>query len=192
MKRGFTLIEMLVVIGIIAIITGATIGGYSRLVKTADQTRASELVSNVTTAMTALYQQEGMWPKRIITAAGSDHLLNESAAEPLSKKGYLSLDLKGYDRFGVVSPWAVSVIKDRGRNVSRTTKVGATGKTIMDHTLRFAIDDDGDGITGLPEIEGYTGEKKVRATACVWCCSKEGSLEYKHLIKSWTDGQVVK
>lgn len=191
MKKGFTLIELLVVIGIIAIISGVSIAAYSKVTKTAEKSRANELVQNVATAITALYQQEGIWPKRLVAAAEGDNLLDEEAARPLAQKGYISLDLGGYDRFGIVTPWALAVIKSRGKNVSRSTPVGSGGKTIVEHTLRVAIDSDGDGFTTLPSIEGYNGGSKVRATVCVWCCSKNGSLKYRDLIKSWTDGQVV-
>ena len=199
MKKGFTLIEMLVVIGIIAIISAASMGGYSYLVRSADMTRANELVSNVSTALAILYQRDGMWPKRLVVAAEGDNLLDEAAALALAKKNSLSLDMKsdgcaleGYDRFGVVTPWATTTIKERGKSATKTSTVGNSKKTIEDHTLRFAIDLDGDGFTELPPIEGYNGGKKVRAVACVWCCSKEGSLKYRDLIRSWTDGQVVK
>ena len=57
---------MLVVIGIIAILIGASIGGYSSMTKSAERAKAQELVSNVATALTAMFQEEGVWPKRLI------------------------------------------------------------------------------------------------------------------------------
>ena len=72
MKKGFTLIEMLVVIGIIAILIGASLAGYSSMVKTADKARCQELVSNVATALTMLFQNEGMWPKRLAKNGATD------------------------------------------------------------------------------------------------------------------------
>lgn len=201
MKKGFTLIEMLVVIGIIVILLGATISGYSKMVRSAEDTRARELVSNVTTALQALYVREGQWPKALVAAATGDSYLSERAAYALAKKGYMSLEMNqsgtklgGYDRLGLVTPWAQTIIKAKGKEVNESTIVTTSkeGKsTIEDHTLRFAIDLDGDGFTELPgTIDGYSG-KKVRATACVWCCNKDGSLKARNLITSWAKGQVV-
>ena len=51
-KSGCTLVEMLVVIGIIAVLVGASIGGFSAMTKTAEKAKCQELVSNVATALT--------------------------------------------------------------------------------------------------------------------------------------------
>ena len=59
-RNAFTLVEMLVVIGIIAILTGASIGAFSKMTKTAERAKCQELVSNTATALTALYQQTGI------------------------------------------------------------------------------------------------------------------------------------
>ncbi len=194
-RNGFTLIEMLVVIGIIVTLMAASMAGYAKITATAETTRARELVSNVTTALTSLYNREGQWPKRIVSGASGEYKLDENAALPLATKNYLSLaladgKLSGYDKFGVVTPWAVTVLKRAGKDANKTTKVGA--KTIEEHILRYVIDDDGDGFVDVPSIETGVGGVKVRATACVWCCSKDGSFKKKDIIKSWTNGQEVR
>ena len=56
---GFTLIEMLVVMGILAILIGAGMITFSAATKKAQQARAREVVSNVATALEAIYQREG-------------------------------------------------------------------------------------------------------------------------------------
>lgn len=191
--NGFTLIEMLIVIGIIAILTGSSIVGYNKIVIQAEETRAKELLSNVATAMTAYYQTEHFWPKAILAGASGSNKLDEKAALPLAKKGYLSLtmndektELSGLDKFGVVTPWATNVIKQRGKSSSKSTKV--SGKfTVDDHTIMYAIDDDEDGFVEIPSTVGskHGGGKRARATACVWCINKKGEI-----LTSWTKGQV--
>lgn len=190
MKSGFTLVEMLVVIGIIGILTGASIVGYNSAVQKAENSRAQELVHNAATALTACYQSQGYWPTAIQEGADQQKL-DEKAVLPLAKKNYLSMSvddgrLSGYDRFGLVTPWAQNVIKSRGKSASLSTPVANTSATIEDHILRYAIDDDEDG---LVEINTDGASVRVRATACVWCCPKNGSKKWKDMIKSWTAGQ---
>jgi prepilin-type N-terminal cleavage/methylation domain-containing protein len=205
MKRnGFTLIEMLVVIGIIATLMGVTIASASKFLKSAERARCQELVSNTATALTALYQNGGSWPKALVTGSNSQNGLDKKAALPLAKGGYMTLttnnesdrsmatELVGYDRFGVVSPWALAVVKSKGESANESTPVPGGGK-IKDHVLMYAIDVDGDGV-----IEAEVGGEpvKIRATAAVWCCGKDGKLEtYKNGLKkddvySWTKGQT--
>ena len=180
MSKAFTLIEMLVVIGIIAILIGASLAGYSSMVKTADKTRCQELVSNTATALTLLFQNEGSWPKRLAKNGATDGKLDEEAAYALVSNGrkYFSLTtngskLGGHDRFGIVSPWAQAVIKAQGNSASKASKVGSA--TVDDHILHYALDLDGDGrITGA-NVGGQSVD--VRATAIVWCCGKDGVMD---------------
>lgn len=201
MRRGFTLIEMLVVIGIIAALIAATLGSYSAVTRSAEKAKCRELVAQVAMALAMLYQNEGNWPKRLAVQGKTDGKLDAETA--IALKGYYSLNvddngkLIGYDRFGIVSPWAHGVIKRGGNGVSLTTRVSTSKhgpQTIDDHILHYALDLDGDGI-----IEGASvgGERvDVRATAIVWCAGKDGYMEkYSRGQKgddvySWTSGQT--
>ena len=181
-NQGFTLIEMLVVIAIIATLIAATVGGYSRMTRTADRANAQELVNNVATALTALYQREGNWPKRLATEGGSDGELNESAALPLARGKYVSLTtsgsgtslkLAGADRFGIITPWAMAVVKRRGTSATLSDHVGTM--TVKDHLLHYALDLDGDGIIKGASVGGVS--VNIRATAAVWCGGKDGVID---------------
>lgn len=199
-RHGFTLVEMLIVIGIIATLMGVMIASLSKFVGSADKARCRELVSNAATALTALYQKNGAWPRALIANHNSEQGLDQRAALPLAKGNFMTLTqntsgtaLGGYDRFGVVSPWAVSVIKQKGTSASLSTKV-PSGGTIQTHVLRYAIDLDGDGIIPGISVGGET--INVRATAVVWCAGKDGVIEaYTDGLKtddvySWTPGQT--
>ena len=183
MRKGLTLIEMLVVIGIIAILIGASITGFSKMTKSADQAKAQELVSNVATALTALFQAEGNWPKRLAANGQVDGELDENAALPLAKKNFLSLTtvgsgdnlrLAGQDRFGIITPWAQAVVKRKGTTASASDIVSGKS-TIRDHTLHYALDLDGDGIIKGAMVGGKSVD--IRATAAVWCGGKDGVIQ---------------
>ena len=207
MKKGFTLIEMLVVIGIIAVLVGVSIGGFTAMAKTAEKARAQELVNNVATALTALYQQEGNWPKRLATNGQTDGQLDQNAAIPLALGKYFSLTTKGsgkdiklsgLDQFGIVTPWATAVIKRRGTSAQLTDIVSGTS-TIKDHILHYALDLDGDGVIKGANVGGESVD--VRATAIVWCVGKSGGHQgqpwpyktgrKKDDLYSWTPGQMT-
>lgn len=198
-RNAFTLIEMLIVIGIIAVLTGASLAGFSKMRETAERAKAQELVSNVATALTALFQQEGSWPKRLAANGANDGELDAQAAFPLAKKKYLSLTLNsdgtaldGLDKLGIVDPWGAATIKRRGRSASLSDKVVGS-VTVQDHILHYALDLDGDGI-----VEASVGGEPVtiRASAAVWGAGKDGKLEAytrglkKDDVYSWAPGMA--
>lgn len=180
MKSGFTLIEMLVVIGIILVLLGGSITGFSKMAKSAERARAQELVKNVETALTVLYQRDGSWPQKLLNKSGQQ--LDEETAVVLAKKKLFSLStggsgselkLVGQDRFGIVTPWAAAVIKRSPKNASaESMKIGSA--TVRDHTLYFAVDKNGDGIIDQSEGMSIPGVEFVRATAAVWSIGKSG------------------
>lgn len=180
-RQGFTLIELLVVIAIIATLIGASVGAYSSMTRAAEQTRGQELVSNVATALTTLFQQQGAWPRRLLKNGSSDGELDADTAYALvaGDTKYMSLTaaggkLTGLDRFGLVSPWATAVIKRRGTSASLSDVVGS-GKTVRDHILHYALDLDGDGIIEGANVGGQSID--IRATAAVWCAGKDGVMD---------------
>lgn len=195
MRKAFTLIEMLVVIGIIAVLVGASIGGFAGMTRAAETKKCQELVSNTATALTFLFQKKGMWPKCLRNGA-SAQLLDKSAAFALASPMSLTTSngqLAGLDRFGVITPWAMTVVKRKGNSASEGSVV-PSGGTVKDHILRYAIDDDGDGIIKNVNVGGEA--VSVRATAIVWSCAKDGQeYPYSKGIKkgcsySWTPGQT--
>ena len=204
MKSGFTLIEMLVVIGIIAVLLGASMSGYGVFVRRAANARCAELVHNVQVAMVGVMQADGAWPRPILHGSGApnDAEMGKEPGAALAKRGAMSLvykrteregdtvyELAGNDRFGVVTPWAKEVLK-RNASASESTHV-PTGGTIRDHVLHYAIDDDGDG-----RVRASVGGASViiRGSAAVWCCGANGKIEpYGQRgddVYSWSADQV--
>ena len=202
MKRGFSLVEMLVVVGIIAILIAASLGSYNVFVRKASRARCVELVSNVQTALEVVMQREGAWPRQILAEASSgEGQMTATAGAALAKRNAIALsyhkfkradgsygyELTGNDRFGIVSPWAMDAIKH-----NTSINDGAfvpSGGTIADHRLRFAIDDDYDGYT---EIKSLGTGMRVRASACVWCCGYDGKFDTQDDVRIWAKDQVEK
>lgn len=212
MKKGFSLVEMLIVIGIIAILTGSSVAAFSNMTKRAQITKARELVLNTATALTALFQEKGYWPKSIFegeTGNFGEMKLDQVAAVSLAVNNLMSLTktkttdangiasyrLSGLDRCGIVDPWAMDAIKKVSATTSAKNLKVRTGGTVDSHILRFAVDDDGDGVT---EVSVNGASLKVRATACVWSCGPDGVFQpYSKSgrsddVYSWTKGQEVR
>ena len=200
---GFTLVEMLVVIGIIAVLTAAAMTSFRGAVAKAQNAKCQELVHNAATALAKTLQEDGCWPNRILSAGrGSGEMTAEVGGE-LARRKALSLNyraekneetgetvykLVGVDQCGVVSPWAAEVVKKKAArgSVSLDESVPTGGK-IRDHVLRFSVDDDEDGLVNV----NYEGGKSVtvRASAAVWCCGRDGRFGTRDDIKSWAKGQ---
>lgn len=204
MKKGFTIIEVLVTMGIIAILVAVSLGGFSAATKSAEKAKCSELVSNVATAMTAVYQQTGRWPKRLAALGETGGRLDANAAFAFVSGGvkYLSLSvndagtaLSGVDKFGIVTPWAADAIRKAGAGASLATAVGVTGASVEDHVLWAAVDVDGDGLIQGASVGGESVD--VRASAIVWCAGKDGVMApYSRGLRaddiySWSKGQAT-
>ena len=200
LTRAFTLIEMLIVIGIIAVLTGAAIAGYSTVVARAQKTKAEEQVHEILTALVQVMQKEDAWPRAILAEGGNGGEMTPAAGAALAKRGALSLtyrqyedngetryELSGVDKFGVVDPWAMEVIKNRFKSasLSLSTKV-PSGGNIRDHRYRFAVDDDYDGKV---RVSGDGVSATVRASAAVWGAGRDGKFGTRDDVRSWAYDQ---
>lgn len=185
-RSGFTFVEMLVVLGILAVLIGMSIGGYAFVTKRAEQARGRELVANTATALNVLFQRQGRWPAKLLTEGrGGNGRLTAQAAACLAANNLMPLTastvtqsdgtkvytLTGLDRCGVVTPWATAVLKRLPSGGSALTAHVPSGGTVEDHQLRFALDDDGDGIV---QVSLGSQTVKVRANAAVWCWGLNG------------------
>lgn len=200
MKKGFSLVELLTVVGVISVLMGLAAAGYGYMASRAQRVKTQELVSNAATALTLIFQESKSWPKPIRDGHGQ-HKLTADVCNAFVRHGsgllgisYVKdgdrrvVDPNSPDRFGLVDSYAQKLIRNN-KNISKGAKV-PSGGTIDDHILRFAVDLDGDGITELPE------GRRVRATACVWSLGADGvegqSRSKSDDVYSWNQRQEVR
>ena len=180
MKKAFTLVELLVVIGIIAILMAVLMVAFRNAPEKALMQNCHELVKQTEVALTQVYDDHGAWPQVLRANSGKAKGLDETAAYPLRDKMSLSADtgtkrLQGNDRFGIVTSWAARVIKDQGSSCNENTVVSGHG-TVKDVNVAGTVEGVRDGQT-----------KDVRAMVAVWCRGPKGQF-----LSSWTEGQTEK
>ncbi len=200
LRRGFTLVELVVVIGIIAVLMAVAIAGYSKYIESARVTKCHDKVIQVETALCSLKGNTGWNPELFAGLGGGDGRLDKTVARVFARNGNIltesysgsgsGLSLRGNDRCGVVTPWAEMILRDN-KNANEGTAV-PSGGTVKDHIFHYAID-----VKGLGYTEASVGGRRIRINkmAAVWCCGPNGEFEPygepgSDDIYSWTEDQV--
>lgn len=181
-RGGFTLVEMLVVIGIIGILTAALLSSFSRVKHAAYKAQAQALVKEAATAFTRYLEDKRVWHTELLGKQEMDEEVCRifqvhkyldvmpyeisSGGTVLKTKSKISLD-----RFGLLDPWARNALKKR--NVSSASAAfGSSGRSFKDHRLQYRLDRDLDGF--VDGSEGSPQAVKVRASVLVWARGPDG------------------
>ena len=185
-RRGFTLVEILVVITILGVLMVVLVTSFGGARKKAEKAKCQELVSQVATVFMAIYDtgvgdREGMWPEPLLENSNSERGIDTKVGLYLAKHGMgLSVSddggrLIGKDQCGVLSPWAEKVMQGRKNDgaVKDDTFV-PSGGTIESHRLRYALC----GERGKVQGANVGGEKvDIDVKVAVWCCGADGKIE---------------
>jgi prepilin-type N-terminal cleavage/methylation domain-containing protein len=109
---GFTLVEMLVVIGIMGILATSLLGAFGYVKEIAWKSRAQSQVSQVATALTVYLQSERSWPAQLLSRDEFDDeacwVLQEARLLDVKTWKDYSKNIKheeSQDRYGFLDPW---------------------------------------------------------------------------------------
>jgi len=186
-RRGFTLVEMLVVIGILGILSAALLSSFSHVQSAARKAEAQKQVAEVATALTVFLQLERTWPQEWLDKGKREmdiemcwymqsrklldvttFLYEGSTVKPMTAD---NLNDQSLDRFGMLDPW--------GRRALKKSKVKSKGledkppAEAENHLIQFRLDKNYDG--WVDQSEGLPGKGgKVRASVLVWSRGPDG------------------
>jgi len=195
---GFTLVEMLVVIGILGLLAAALVGSFSHIKMTARQAQAQTLASETATALSLYLQQERGWGDVLLTKEEMDKeacgVLQEKRLFDLTtykkdSSGNMTAEIntESLDRFGLLDPWGRALLRanpDLGE--SEAAK----------HRLQIRLDTDFDGYVDAGE--GAPEGLKIRGSVLVWSRGPDGKDDFEVKASrypqddrlSWNHGQA--
>ena len=164
-RTGFTLVEMLLVIGILGILATTLVGSFSYIRKAAHRSQAQNLASELATALNLYLQQERGWGSVLIDKDEMD----PEACWVLQEKNYF--DLTTYSDAGVTinenSLDRYGLLDAYGRSKLRGNP-DISPDEVTKHRLQIRLDDDYDGYVEAPD------GVKVRASVLVWSRGPDG------------------
>ena len=129
-KKGFTLIELMIVVAIIGILAAVAIPAYSNYTKRAKASEITNAMGAVGSAMIEYYSDKGEWPEPINTIAGIRDTLGVTVPH-----GYLVGDVNGN-----------GMITDENGVITATvdaTKLDLTSAEGKSCTITLTLDDSG-------------------------------------------------
>lgn len=183
-KAGFTLVEMLVVIGLLGILAATLVSSFSHVKRSAWQAQASRQVKEVATAFNVYLQTYREWP----TVFTLNTEMNPDVCHEFQSKGLLDLttyenldneiiNQHSLDKFGLLDPWGQAVLKRRLINATEATTVDSGGN-LADHRIQYRLDLNYDGYVDSTDWPGIPNAARVRASVTVWSRGPDGRDDF--------------
>ena len=205
LRGGFTLVEMLVVIGVIGLLAGALLGAFTHLKTSARQAQAQALVGEVATALTAYLQQYREWPEALTKRTEMDETacwvlqqakLLDVTGKRVASDGTIEENKSSLDRFGLLDPWGRAALR-RTPSISSSEVTIEGGRKLSEHRLQYCLDLNYDGYVDALD-KSPIKDQKIRASAIVWSRGPDGKDDYEASGKrypiddrlSWNYGQA--
>lgn len=216
-KNGFTLVEMLLVIGIIGILSAVMVVSFGKMAKHARRSDAQRTVSEVATAFNQLLIKQREWPKTLLEYEDQGmvpqvcyifqkHRLldittykRDEASGALTGMADSNISETSVDRFGMLDPWGRESLKKNPKCTSdQTTIIGGKG-SYKDHLIQYRLDTNYDGYVDSNDDGGGVPGKdfRIRGSVVVWTRGEDGKDDGKTYSRypvddniSWTLGEA--
>ncbi len=177
-SAGFTLVEMLVVIGILGIIASGLVSGVGHLKRVAERSRAQIAVNNTKVALTVYLQSEREWHRTMTERLEMDY----DVSKILSRAKLLDLVIPdnpetstSLDRFGLLDEWGRKALR-RNPNITSDSQRGEDGLPIRDRRIQFRLDLNYDGY--VDASEGSPNGLRIRSSVVVWSRGPDGQDDF--------------
>ncbi len=154
-RRGFTIVEMLAVIGVVAVLISIIASVASNSIRSARTKRANVMCSSLQQAISAYYAEEGRWPSlienvdtdgvdtKVFKGAQADQIFQEVVGKGFGNSGKKSMlvDVSG---LFVCEAAAANGKRARGYNFSEVTGSAAKHRIGLKQ-MAFGYQDSGSG-----------------------------------------------